>query len=439
MLTTSEIEELYIANYYYSFGLEYLSDTVYENRMNVLRAEAPNHPLLTTHYSQQPVPFAILQKYGIPLIENKLADCILELELPPEIEALRLEYLSNYEGRFEDTSQKSIELIQDYEKIEERLENFEDEILHASIKADGQNFTAAYLHGKLCYGRTKGRSGNPLEITKVLRLVLPTELEVLEGEPIEELKIMSGELVCYKSSLPYLKANYKQQFKMPRSAVSSLLRGGLSLEDIRNHLKPLVFKVRSEYLHTLEEEFAWAKAHGFNTPIALTFQYSWENLMKVFEYFTPMRENLPYANDGVVIGINNNNAFYAQGSGRNYYCGNIACKVGVWNPGYYTGYVLDIVWSYGETVLTPEAIIEPVTISTGADVTSIPCDHLGRLIEHHILPGSEIYFKITGDAKITLVHREEELETMHAHQLLHPTQRIQRTPITFPTQETYNL
>jgi len=87
------------------------------------------------------------------------------------------------DGEIETKTAEDAKLIQDYEKIEERLENFEDEILHASIKADGQNFTAAYLHGKLCYGRTKGRSGNPLEITKVLRLVLPTELD---GEKIDK-------------------------------------------------------------------------------------------------------------------------------------------------------------------------------------------------------------------------------------------------------------
>lgn len=407
-MTQQELDELYIACYYYSYGLEYLNDTVYESRMSELRATQPNHPLVKIHYSNLPVPFDLLTKYNIPMLENQLAPAILQEHIPDDIEVLRQDYLEHYMGRFEDTAQKSIELIQDYVTIDERLSQWGDLLLHASIKADGQNFTAVYLHGKLCYGRTKGRTGNPLEITIVLRLVLPTELKT-----DEEIIIISGELVCYKSSLPYLRETYAQNFKTPRSAVSSLLRGGLSLEDIRTHLKPLVFKVRSEHLHTLVDEFNWAKANGFNTPIHVTFKYTWENLQKLFEYFTPMREQLPYANDGIVIGINDNNTFYSQGSGRNFYCGNIACKVGVWNPGYYQGYITDIEWSYGEQTITPEAIIDPVRIATGSDVTRVPCDNLGRLIEHDIRPGNLLYFKITGDAKITLVHRKEELELMH--------------------------
>lgn len=416
MLSQERIENLILARYFYSYGLQYsdVSDTIYETDMTVLRETCPNHWLVTTHYSNDPVPYELLNKYNIPLLENKLTTFLDEEELPEEIIKLREEYFNYYEGRFSDTSQKSIRLIQDYDTIYQSLEEFGNCRMHLSIKADGQNFTAVYFRGNLIFGRTKGRTGNPFDITKVLRIILPPYLFV-----DEEVIIISGELVCYKSSLPYLRSRYHQRFKNTRSAVTSLLHGGLDREDIFNHLKPLVFKVRSDELHTLTEEFIWAKEHGFNTPVHMTFDYnSWNDLINAFNYFFPLKEQLPYSSDGLVLAIDDNDVFYAQGDTDHHYLGNLALKVGVWDPGYYVGIVIDIKWSYGEQVITPEAIIEPVRISTGNDVESIPLDNIRRMIEHDIRPGSEIYFKITSDTKISLVHEEEELENIRAENRL---------------------
>lgn len=408
MLSTEQIEQLILARYYYSFGVDYMSDTQYETEMKQLREEQPEHWLHQVHWSNDPLPLNLLQKYNLPYMENRLSDCIEEQELPPDIVELREDYFAHYDGRFQDMSQKSIELIQDYDTIFNRVSSLTGELLHASIKADGQNFTVVYFRGNLIHGQTKGRTGNPLDITKVLRIVLPKTIDT-EEEVIQ----ISGELVCFKQSLPYLRESYKQAFKSTRSAVSTLLRGGLSTEDIFEHLKPLVFKVRSENLHTLTEEFVWAKQHGFNTPAYITFTYnSWSDIHSLFEYFTPFKEQLPYSSDGLVLAIDDNNNFYAQGETNHHYMGNMALKVGVWNPGYYVGIVKQIKWSIGEYYLTPEAEIEPVLVKHGSHVSSIPLDHVGRLVEHNIVPGSEIYFKVTGDSKITLVHREEELENI---------------------------
>ena len=409
MLSQEQLEQLILARYYYAYGVDYMSDTLYEEGMNILRTESPNHILLQRHWSEDPLPMQLLMKYNLPYVDNKQSEYLEELELPSEILELQKEYLNNYSSRYNDSSQKSIELIQDYDTIFNRVEEIgRGTLLHASIKADGQNYTAVYFRGHLVLAKTKGRTGNPMDITKVMRIVLPKYLEL-----DEEVVILSGELVCYKHSLPYLRENYKQAFKSTRSAVSSLLRGGLSEEDIHQHLRPLVFKVRSEHLHTLEEEFRWAKDRGFNVPAFITFTYnSWEDMIELFNYFSPFKEQLPYSSDGLVLAINDNETFYAQGETSHHYLGNLALKVGVWNPGYYVGIVTDIKWSWGEETVSPEAVIEPVLVSHGAHVTSIPLNHVGRMVEHNIVPGSEIYFKVTGDSKITLVHKEEELQNI---------------------------
>ena len=409
MLTAEQVEQLVLARYYYAYGVDYMSDTLYEQGMNILREECPDHILLQRHWSKDPLPMNLLMKYNLPYVDSKLSDYLEELEIPEDVKKLQSEYLEFYASRYSDSSQKSIELIQDYETIYNRVEEMGvGTVLHASIKADGQNFTAVYFRGHLVFAKTKGRTGNPLDITKVMRIVMPKYMELNE-----EVVIISGELVCYKQSIPYLRDNYKQAFKSTRSAVSSLLRGGLNEEDIHKHLRPLVFKVRSENLHTLEEEFEWAKQKGFNTPAYVTFKYtSWNDMVHLFEYFSPFKEQLPYSSDGLVLAINDNETFYAQGETSHHYFGNLALKVGVWNPGYYVGIVKEIKWSRGEETLSPEAVIEPVLVSHGSHVTSIPLTHVGRLVEHNILPGSEIYFKITGDSKITLVYREEELENI---------------------------
>lgn len=408
MITNEQIEQLVLARYYYSYGVDYMNDTQYESEMMQLREEQPEHWLHHVHWSNDPLPLQLLQKYDLPYMENRLSDFIDELELSEEIMDMREDYFAHYESRYQDMSQKSIELIQEYDTIFNRCESLKGQILHGSIKADGQNFTAVYFKGYLIHGQTKGRTGNPLDITKVLRIVLPKMINT-EDEVVK----ISGELVCFKQSLPYLRESYKQAFKSTRSAVSTLLRGGLNTEDIFEHLKPLVFKVRSEHLHTLSEEFVWAKQNGFNVPAYVTFTYnSWEDALNLFEYFTPFKEQLPYSSDGLVLAIDDNQEFYSQGETGYHYMGNMALKVGVWNPGYYVGIVKTIQWSIGEYYLTPEAVIEPVLVKHGSHVSSIPLDHVGRLVEHNILPGSEIYFKVTGDSKITLVHREEELENI---------------------------
>ena len=215
MLSQEQLEQLILARYYYAYGVDYMSDTLYEEGMNILRTESPNHILLQRHWSEDPLPMQLLMKYNLPYVDNKQSEYLEELELPSEILELQKEYLNNYSSRYNDSSQKSIELIQDYDTIFNRVEEIgRGTLLHASIKADGQNYTAVYFRGHLVLAKTKGRTGNPMDITKVMRIVLPKYLEL-----DEEVVILSGELVCYKHSLPYLRENYKQAFKSTRSAV----------------------------------------------------------------------------------------------------------------------------------------------------------------------------------------------------------------------------
>ena len=406
-LTQEQIEQLYLARYYYAYGIPFMEDTVYEGLMNLIRKYYPDNYLNNVHWSKDPEPVTLLHKYNLPFAEFNI-NKELEEAIPDYILDLKREYFENYEGRYGDTSQKSIELIQDYDTIYERVEAFGHRNLHISIKADGFNYTAIYFRGHLIHAQTKGRTGSPIDITAVLRLVLPLTIKT-----DELVVIISGELVCYKESLPYLRSKYKQKFVSTRSSVSSLLRGGLELQDIKTHLKPLAFKCRSEHLHTLTEEFEWLKENGFNTPTSLTFYYDeWKTLVQYIKFFEPYRELLPYSSDGLVLAVDDSNDFYSLGETDHHYGGNIAMKVGVWSPEYYVGSVVGIKWTLGSSMYSPEAVIEPVTVANGNNVTSIPLNHIGRMVKHNIYPGSEIYFKITGDTKITLVYKDEDLENI---------------------------
>jgi hypothetical protein len=403
------IEKLYVARYYYSRGIEYMSDREYNLALEKVKQAYPDHDLVVRTWSTDLVPHTLLEKYNLPLIEGKstVANCALDTEL---VSRLKIAYKDMIENRYSTEVSKSIELVRDYDTIFKFLNQFVGCRMHLSFKEDGYHWIASYIKpagyqkAYLVDVTTRARGGDGLDITAPMSYILPHEVD-----SDEEFIRLAGEVVLPKQHLPYLREKYGTnngtRFNVARNSVSTMLRGGVDTSDL-SLLVPFVFKVRSEKLNSLTEEFAWAQQRGFNTPHSFTFIWDGnrEYFTSLVHYLGAMRNKLECDTDGLVLAVDDNNLFYSLGSSAKAYNGNIACKVGVWDASAYTSNLEGILWSYNSQYITPVGLIDPTVTDTGATVTNVPLGHVARMIDLWTIIGGDISFNYVGGTCVELVY-----------------------------------
>lgn len=398
-LSEKEMDVLYLARYFYKYGFngkEFLSDRKYQILLDKLESVNPDHILLNRLWSNDPIPYEILKKYNLPI-----AKVVNKSEyLPREILDLKEKYKHQISIYAEDLLNRSIKLYRTFDDISRWFMVMPAAKYHASVKADGINYSATYIKGNLVDVTTRSRDGDGIDITYQGRLLLPTKIDTEE----EIIKI-SGEIVLPFECLPYFREKYNKPYKTARNSVNSVLLTCEDAEDIRK-LIALTFKVKSELLNTLEDEFRWLENNGFITTPNATFTYNGntESFKEVFSKFEPFRRNLAYGSDGLVVAVNDSNHFYELGGTSTHFNGNIACKVGVWDATSYTTTVLGLDWTYNTTKITPVLIVDPVETETGQTVSRINAHHLQRLLDLGITLGSEVSFNYVSDCYVELVY-----------------------------------
>ncbi|WP_275372775.1 hypothetical protein [Clostridium tertium] len=399
-LSEKEMDVLYLARYFYKYddsGKEFIPDAVYQKLMDKLEAINSNHILITRLWSDDPIPYDLLNKYNIPVI--KISNH-LDL-LPLHIQEMREKYKTQIEMYAQDLLNRSINLVRTDKEISKWFLTTPYKKFHGSVKADGINYSATYVHGELIHVITRSRDGSTgIDISWQGRLLLPNKIETKE----DILKV-SGEIVLPPMYLPYFRSKYDKPYKTARNSVNSVLLTCPDEEDIKK-LTALSFKVKCDSLHSLEEEFIWMQSNGFTVPPWTTFNYngSYSCFESVFSQFEPLRRILPYGSDGFVVAVNDNDQFYSLGGTATHFNGNIACKIGVWDATNYKSVVVGITWTYNTTKITPVLIIEPVETITGQTVTHINAHHIQRLLDLGITIGSEVSFNYVSDCYVELVY-----------------------------------
>ena len=410
MFKTKLVELLEISRYYYSLGIDKhtLSDREYDYYLNMLRNMDPQHELLHRTWSEDPIPYKTLKKYNMEVFKEEQP--LQGFEVPQAMKQRYMDNKDSIENHFATTPSLSIEIVREEDELVKFLNTLPLPVkLHCSIKADGWNFEATYVDGLFTRCVTRGRTGEPKDITGIMQYCLPKKVEHGESYIIK----MNGEITLHESKLPYLREKYNKPFKTARNSVSSFLNGLIEQEDLKL-LKIVLFKVKHDNLTTLTEEFNWLKENGFEIVPFFIMEYDGTNydLFKInFEQFSSMKNSLPYPSDGLVVGVDDNKLFYQLPSGSpKYYGGNRAVKIGVWDSGIYTGRLKGVIWSLGKYTITPIAIIEPTKMVTGAVATRVSLENINYMITHNVKPNSLIDFEYVGDSRINFIRCREDSE-----------------------------
>lgn len=397
-LSEKEMDALVLARYYYKYstsGKEFMSDAMYQKLMDKLEKINPNHTLVVTTWSEDPIPYRILKKYGANPIEIQDTSDLL----PNYVKEIRKNYKDSISIYASDLLNRSVKLARDMYEISRYFQNTTSATYHCSVKADGINYSATYVKSELVDVSTRSRDGDGLDITWQGRLLLPKKIDTKQ----EILKV-SGEIVLPFKELPYFRKKYDKPYKTARNSVNSILLTCRDEDDIKR-LIALSFKVKSDELNSLEEEFKWLEANKFTTPPWTVFTYSnIQTFNHVFNLMQPFKNRLSYGSDGLVLAVNNNQEFYNLGSSDKYFNGNVACKIGVWDAYTYKSTVLGIEWTYNTSKITPVLIIEPVETDEGQTVSRVNAHHVKRLLDLGIVIGSEISFNYVSSCYVELVY-----------------------------------
>ena len=103
--------------------------------------------------------------------------------------------------------------------------------------------------------------------------------------------------------------------------------------------------------------------------------------------------------DGLVVELNNPSDFEKLKSDTNYDEGNLALKIGPWEPEVYEAKVKEIVMYREKDALqfNCKAIIEPVIVSSGITLSVVNMFNLGLVQKYGVEPGSTIKFIFKND------------------------------------------
>ena len=163
-----------------------------------------------------------------------------------------------------------------------------------------------------------------------------------------------------------------------------------------------MFNVKSDEFTTLSEKLLWLKNQGFTTVPYESFTFNdIQDVRVITERFEGYAKDIDYPSDGVVLSVEDVETFYSLHSGNpNFYGGNCAIKMGLWDSGVYQGYLRGVLWTIGKQTISPVGIIEPTKVDIGATVRRVPLQNLRYMTENGLAPNCQVKFEYVGDSRI---------------------------------------
>ena len=124
-----------------------------------------------------------------------------------------------------------------------------------------------------------------------------------------------------------------------------------------------------------------------------SWKTDWQHFRADWQDLVDRIEQLPYPMDGIVIKLADKEYSRSLGNTAHHPRGQIAFKVsGVRRQ----SKLLNVVWSFGKTALTPVAEIEPVEI-TGTTIRHVTLHNLQNILDHDIRIGDTVTVERAGD------------------------------------------
>jgi DNA ligase (NAD+) len=179
----------------------------------------------------------------------------------------------------------------------------------AELKIDGLSVALHYENGVLAVGATRGDGTTGDEVTQNVRTIraVPLRLKV-DGAKQAEIR---GEVFLSRSRFAKINEELEMQgektFANPRNCASGTLRmlDSQIVASRRLDMFPYdVLRGRQKMFATHWENFEWLAANGFHVNPHRALCKNYEELCEFVERMEPMRDELDYEIDGVVVKVN---------------------------------------------------------------------------------------------------------------------------------------
>jgi DNA ligase (NAD+) len=269
----------------------------------------------------------------------------------------------------------------------------------AELKIDGLSVALHYENGILQVGATRGDGTTGDEVTQNVKTIktLPLRLKN-DGKGHAEIR---GEVFLSRSQFAKINAELEMQgertFANPRNCASGTLRmlDSQIVASRRLDMFPYdVFRGNRKMFPTHWANFEWLKANGFNVNPHLALCKDYDELCRFVEKMEPIRDELDYEIDGVVVKVNSTALQQEFGATTKAPRWAIAYKYPARNA---TTKLVGIHVQVGRTgALTPVANLEPVLLagSTVARASLHNEDEINRL---GILIGDTVEIEKSGE------------------------------------------
>ena len=246
---------------------------------------------------------------------------------------------------------------------------------YCELKIDGLAIELIYRNGLLITGATRGDGLVGEEVTQNLKTIsaIPLHLEIRNStrEPdeqeleISEPLVVRGEVFINKKD--FVRINQEQAtlgeavYANPRNLAAGSVRQLDPKITASRRLDSFIYALPTDLGQaTHEQEHDILKQLGFKTNPHNRFCKNLEEVQTFRDHWESERERLPYEIDGIVVTVNNNQAWEKLGVVGRAPRGGIAYKFA---PREATTEVQDIIVGVGRTgVLTPVAVLKPVSI-----------------------------------------------------------------------------
>ena len=236
----------------------------------------------------------------------------------------------------------------------------------AELKIDGLSVSLHYYNGILTTGATRGDGTRGDEVTQNVKTIKTIPLRLRKDKP--QHAEIRGEAFISRSQFAKINAELDMQdektFANPRNSASGTLRmlDSAIVASRRLDMFPYdVFRGRQKMFANHLENFEWLKANGFHVNPYHGLCKNYDDLVEFIEKMEPMRDELDYEIDGVVVKVNSTalqDEFGATGKAPRWA---IAYKYPARQA---TTRLRDIEVSVGRTgALTPIALLEPVLLA----------------------------------------------------------------------------
>jgi len=292
--------------------------------------------------------------------------------------------------------------LDDLKAFTERCEKLaEDRKLEyvAELKIDGLSVSLHYDNAILTVGATRGDGQQGDEITQNAKTIRSIPLRLKKDAPTHA--EVRGEVFLSRSQFAKINAELEMQgektFANPRNSASGTLRmlDSQVVASRRLDMFPYdLFAGNQKMFATHWENFAWFERNGFNVNPHRALCASYDELVAFVNQMEPLRDELDYDIDGVVVKVNSTALQQEFGA---------TSKAPRWAIAYkyparkaHTK-LLDILISVGRTgAMTPIAILEP-TLLAGTTVGRASLHNEDEITRLGLLIGDTVEIEKSGE------------------------------------------